>query len=55
MVGFPGETDEEFNQSLEFVKLINFSKIHVFKYSQRAGTQQINILIKLIPNKRREK
>lgn len=38
MVGFPGETDEEFKESFEFAKLINFSKIHVFKYSPRKGT-----------------
>ena len=38
IVGFPGETDEEFQETLEFVKKIGFSQIHVFKYSQRAGT-----------------
>ncbi len=38
IVGFPGETEEEFNETLEFVKEINFSRIHVFKYSPRKGT-----------------
>jgi len=38
IVGFPGETEEEFNQTLEFVKEIGFSRIHVFKYSPRKGT-----------------
>ena len=38
MVGFAGETDEEFNESLEFVKSIGFSKVHVFPYSRRKGT-----------------
>ena len=38
MVGFAGETDEEFNESLEFVKKIGFSKVHVFPYSRRKGT-----------------
>ena len=38
MVGFPGETDEDFAQSLEFVKKIGFSKVHVFRYSRRKGT-----------------
>ena len=38
IVGFPGETDEEFKESLEFVKKIGFSYIHVFKYSKRKGT-----------------
>ncbi len=38
MVGFAGETEEEFSESLEFVKKIGFSKVHVFPYSQREGT-----------------
>lgn len=38
MVGFAGETDEEFNNSMEFVKSIGFSKVHVFPYSRRKGT-----------------
>lgn len=39
IVGFPGETDEEFNETLDFVKAIKFSRIHVFKYSVREGTK----------------
>ncbi len=39
MVGFAGETDDEFNQSLEFVKAIGFEKVHVFPYSVRIGTR----------------
>lgn len=38
IVGFPGETDEEFKASCEFVKKVGFSKIHIFPYSRRAGT-----------------
>ncbi len=38
MVGFPGETEEEFNSSLSFVSDINFAKVHVFPYSRRSGT-----------------
>ncbi|MBS7298222.1 MAG: tRNA (N(6)-L-threonylcarbamoyladenosine(37)-C(2))-methylthiotransferase MtaB [Eubacteriales bacterium] len=38
MVGFPGETDEEFSETLEFVKKINFADAHIFKYSRRKGT-----------------
>lgn len=38
IVGFPGETDELFNETLETLKQINFSKIHVFPYSKRKGT-----------------
>ena len=39
IVGFPGETDEEFNTTYEFLKEIAFYKMHIFKYSQRKGTK----------------
>ena len=38
IVGFPGESDEDFETSLEFAKKVEFSRIHVFKYSKRDGT-----------------
>ncbi|MGN1051003.1 MAG: tRNA (N(6)-L-threonylcarbamoyladenosine(37)-C(2))-methylthiotransferase MtaB [Acutalibacteraceae bacterium] len=38
MVGFAGETEEEFKKSMDFVKEIGFSKVHVFPYSIREGT-----------------
>ena len=38
MVGFPGETDEEFDKTAEFVKKADFAEAHVFMYSQRKGT-----------------
>ena len=38
IVGFPGETEEDFNETLEFCKTIGFAKIHVFPYSDRNGT-----------------
>ncbi len=38
IVGFPGETIQDFAQSLAIAKLAGFSKIHIFPYSQRAGT-----------------
>lgn len=38
IVGFPGETDEEFKETLNFVERIHFSEIHVFKFSKREGT-----------------
>ena len=38
MVGFAGETDEEFEKSFEFAKEIGFMQMHVFKYSVREGT-----------------
>ncbi|WP_110953318.1 tRNA (N(6)-L-threonylcarbamoyladenosine(37)-C(2))-methylthiotransferase MtaB [Anaerosinus massiliensis] len=44
IVGFPGETDEMFTQSLEFVKSIEFAKIHVFPYSKRQGTPAAKFL-----------
>ncbi len=38
IVGFPGETKEEFEESYAFVKNIGFSRVNVFKYSRRKGT-----------------
>ena len=38
IVGFPGETEEEFEKTYEFLKEIKFYKMHVFKYSPRKGT-----------------
>ena len=38
IVGFPGETDEEFNQTYKFLEEIGFYKMHIFKYSPRKGT-----------------
>lgn len=38
IVGFPGETDDEFEETLELARICGFSKIHVFPYSKRAGT-----------------
>ncbi len=39
MVGFAGETDEEFEKSLNFSKEIGFAKAHIFAYSRRPGTK----------------
>lgn len=38
MVGFAGESEDEFNQSLEFAKKIGFARAHIFAYSRRSGT-----------------
>ena len=38
MVGFAGETDDEFNQSLNFAQKIGFARAHIFAYSRRSGT-----------------
>ncbi|MBO7472638.1 MAG: tRNA (N(6)-L-threonylcarbamoyladenosine(37)-C(2))-methylthiotransferase MtaB [Ruminococcus sp.] len=39
MVGFPQETDEDHRESVDFVKKIGFSRVHVFRYSRRNGTK----------------
>ena len=38
IVGFPGETEEEFNETIDTIKKIEFTKLHVFPYSRRKGT-----------------
>lgn len=38
IVGFPGETDEQFREGYEFMKRVGFSEMHVFPYSKRTGT-----------------
>lgn len=43
IVGFPCETDKLFNETLEFSRKMNFSKIHVFPYSIRLGTSAANM------------
>ena len=39
IVGFPGETEEEFAETERFLKAIHFYEMHIFKYSRRAGTR----------------
>jgi threonylcarbamoyladenosine tRNA methylthiotransferase MtaB len=39
IVGFPGETDLHFSQSLEFCREMKFSRMHIFRFSARAGTR----------------
>ena len=43
IVGFPGETEEEFNETYEFLKNLELSKMHIFKYSPRKGTKAAEI------------
>jgi len=38
ITGFPGETDRDFEQTREFISKAEFSRLHVFRYSKRAGT-----------------
>jgi len=42
IVGFPGETNDDFRKSIHFVEKMGFAQIHVFEYSQRTGTQAAN-------------
>ena len=42
IVGFPGESDDNFNETLQFTKKLNISYLHVFTYSERANTRAIN-------------
>lgn len=39
IVGFPGETDEEFNETYEYLKRLKLTKTHIFKFSPRKGTK----------------
>ena len=43
MVGFPGETEKDFEESLNFVKNVQFYKVHVFPFSARKGTVAQNL------------
>ncbi|MEG2930783.1 MAG: MiaB/RimO family radical SAM methylthiotransferase [Ruthenibacterium sp.] len=43
IVGFPGETEDEFAQSLRFAQEIGFLKVHVFSFSRREGTPAYNM------------
>ena len=58
IVGFPGETEEEFENTYSFLKEIQFSKMHVFKYSPRKGTKAAtfpNQVDGMIKNERSER
>lgn len=43
IVGFPGETDEEFNETVNFIKRVKFAELHVFPFSAREGTKAFNM------------
>ena len=53
MVGFPNESDEEFEQSLNFAKEISFAQAHIFAYSRRSGTKA-DLMDGQISNKTKE-
>ncbi len=52
IVGFPGETEEEFKSTVEFVKKIGFSSMHVFKYSPREGTPAAKYIEQISPQEK---
>jgi len=43
IVGFPGESEQEWQESLAFIEETGFSHIHIFTYSKRAGTKAVNL------------
>lgn len=50
IVGFPGETDEDFRTTCDFLKQIGFYKIHTFKYSKRKGTVAEKMPNQILPD-----
>ena len=55
IVGFPGETAQEFEQSLQFCKQIGFARIHVFSYSPRSGTAAAGMVGQVPDNVKKER
>ena len=55
IVGFPGETDLEFKETYNNLKNINFSKMHVFKYSPRTGTKAATMKDQVDPKIKEER
>jgi threonylcarbamoyladenosine tRNA methylthiotransferase MtaB len=55
IVGFPGESDSAFESTVDLVSDIGFSKLHVFRYSARAGTAAATMSDDIAPEVRRER
>ena len=55
IVGFPGETEEEFNETVEFIKKIKFAEVHVFPFSARQGTPAAEMPNQVPPNIKQER
>ena len=55
IVGFPGETKEEFEETYRFLEEIRFYKIHVFKYSKREGTKAASFKDQVSPEIKEER
>ncbi len=47
IVGFPGETEQEWLESVEFIKAMEFGHMHIFSYSERAGTKAASLPYKI--------
>ncbi|MDK2953197.1 tRNA (N(6)-L-threonylcarbamoyladenosine(37)-C(2))-methylthiotransferase MtaB [Kosmotoga sp. DU53] len=55
IVGFPGETDTDFVETLEFVKRIRFLKVHIFRFSPRPGTKAARMSNQISGNIKKER
>jgi len=55
ITGFPGETDDEFQESLEFIRQADFSGGHVFPYSSRPGTAAASMARQVPPKERKKR
>lgn len=55
IVGFPGETEEEFATTRRFIREIHFADVHVFQYSKRNGTKAAGMPDQVSPEKKHER
>lgn len=55
IVGFPGETEEEFNETMDTLGVIGFTKIHTFPYSKRKGTPAATMENQVLPETKKER
>lgn len=55
IVGFPGETEEDFQQTLDFMEEVRFSKVHIFPYSRREGTPAAEMEGQLTNSEKKER
>jgi threonylcarbamoyladenosine tRNA methylthiotransferase MtaB len=55
IVGFPGESETEFSESLEFSKEMGFARLHAFPYSARSGTEAADLPQQVPPGVKRER
>jgi threonylcarbamoyladenosine tRNA methylthiotransferase MtaB len=55
IVGFPGETERDFQETFDFCRKINFAKIHVFSYSEHSGTKAASIKPKVDSQAKKER